>query len=336
MKILYTYETEQEKSYIAEKLSMHDVVFHAGSLQDNPPTGGWSGEDIECLCIFVNSTIGNAECEQFPDLKYIATRSTGFDHIDMKCAHERSIVVSSVPSYGEHTVAEYAFALLLTLSRNMSAASKRVQEGSFSSEGLSGFDLYGKTIGVLGTGKIGKNVIKIARGFGMTVTAFDLYPDQGFAKENNFAYTSLEEVISHADIISLHLPQTTDTEHIIDKVMISKMKKGSIIINTARGSLIDTAALVWGLKEGIIAGAGLDVLDEEGYVADEMKLLSHDSPDPDELKTLLLNHYLIDHPHVVITPHNAFNTREALQRILDVTVENIQRFTSGSFLNVVK
>ena len=331
MKILYTYETEEEKTYMAEKLSAHEIIFHAGSLQD----GDWSGDGITCLCVFVNSVIGKAELDKLPDVKYIATRSTGYDHIDMKLVHDGGITVSSVPSYGEHTVAEYTFALLLVLSRNMFPAHERVMQGSFSSEGLSGFDLYGKTIGVLGTGKIGKNVIKIAQGFGMTVTAFDLYPDQGFAKENNFEYKSLEELLAIADIISLHLPESKETHHIIHKDVVNKMKKGMIVINTARGSLIETNALVWGLQEGIISAAGLDVLDEEGYVADEMRLLGSKHPKEDELKTLLLNHYLIDHPHVIITPHNAFNTREALQRILDVTVENIQGFVSGSFLNTV-
>jgi D-lactate dehydrogenase len=332
MKILYTYQTEEEKVYMSEKLSEHEVVFHLGSLQDD----SWSGDGVECLCIFVSSIVSKAELDKLPNLKFIATRSTGYDHIDTQLAHERSIVVSSVPAYGEHTVAEYAFALLLMLSRNMFSAHEKVMQGSFSSDGLSGFDLQGKTIGILGTGKIGKNAIKIAQGFGMRVLAFDLYPDQDFSKENSFEYKSLEEILGVADIISLHLPESKETRHIINKDMVGKMKKGMVLINTARGSLIETDALVWGLQENIIFTAGLDVLDEEGYVADEMRLLGSQHPKENELKTLLMNHYLINHPRVIITPHNAFNTKEALQRILDVTIVNISGFTAGNFQNVVK
>lgn len=318
---------------MSEKLSGHEVIFHNGSLQD----GEWQGEEIECLCIFMTSKVGEGELAKLPNLKLIATRSTGYDHIDLESANKKNIKVANVPAYGEHTVAEFAFALLLTLSRKMYAAHEGViRTGSFSSEGLAGFDLYNKTIGIIGTGKIGKNAVRIAKGFNMNVVAFDLYPDEDFAKKTGFIYQPLDEVLAVSDIISLHLPETEETLHIINRERIEKMKKGMIVINTARGSLIETDALVWGLKEGIISGAGLDVLDEEGYVADEMRLLESKHPKAEELKTLLLNHYLIDHPNVIITPHNAFNTVEALKRILDVTLENISGFAEGNFKNLVK
>lgn len=332
MKILYTYTDEEEKKYIGDMLSDHEIIFHSDSLQD----GDWSGKGIECLCIFVNSKVGKEELDKLPDLKFIATRSTGYDHIDLKLTGKRNIKVATVPSYGEHTVAEFAFALLLTLSRKLLSSFEKVKEGSFSPDGLTGFDLQGKTIGIIGTGKIGKNAIKIAKGFAMNVIAFDLYPDQNFAKEHGFSYQLLDQVLASSDIISLHLPESKETHHIINRENVSKMKKGMVVINTARGSLIETEALVWGLQEGIISHAGLDVLDEEGYVADEMRLLGKPHPKSEELKILLLNHYLIDHPNVIITPHNAFNTSEALRRILDVTVENILGFISGEFRNIVK
>lgn len=317
---------------MAEKLASHEVVFHPGSLQD----GDWSGEGVECLSVFVTSKVGKEEFDRLPDLKFITTRSTGYDHISLEEANKRGVKVGFVPAYGEHTVAEFVFALLLVLFRKMFEAHELVvKEGGFSSEGLSGRDLAGKTIGVLGTGKIGKNVIRIAKGFGMKVVAFDVYPDQKFAEEVGCTYMSLEEALAVSDIITLHLPETEETHHILNKEMVEKMKRGMTIINTARGSLIETEALVWGLKEEIILAAGLDVLDEEGYVADEMRLLGSQHPKHEELKTLLLNHYLIDHPRVIITPHNAFNTVEALERILDTTVDNIYAFAQGKPVNLV-
>lgn len=310
----------------------HEIIFYKGSLQD----GAWDGTGIEGLCVFVTSQVQRAELDRLPALKFIATRSTGFDHIDMALAKERGILVSSVPSYGEHTVAEFAFALLLTLSRMIVPAHEQVvREGLFSSANFIGFDLAGKTIGVIGTGKIGKNFIRIAKGFSMNVVAYDVMQDTKFAEEERFSYVELLELLAVSDIISLHLPENKETFHIVNRDLIAKMKRGITIINTARGSLIDTDALVWGLRENIVAAAGLDVLSEEGYVADELRLLAAPHPSIASLRTLLLNHYLIDHPRVIITPHIAFNTKEALLRILDVTVENIEGFAQGVPKNLV-
>ncbi|MEK7552011.1 MAG: NAD(P)-dependent oxidoreductase [Patescibacteria group bacterium] len=333
MKILYSHRTEEEKNHVAKALSSFEMVFHDGSLQKGEK---WDGKGIEIVSVFVDSILGKEEFEKMPDLKFIATRSTGFDHIDLKIAKKKGVIVSNVPTYGEHTVAEFTFALLLNLSRNILAANSRVvKEGSFSPNGLTGFDLFEKTIGVLGTGKIGKNVIKIAKGFGMNVIAFDAFPDTNFAKEQNFKYVTIDELIQTSDIISLHLPENKDTHHIINKEKILKMKKGVVIINTARGSLIDTAALVFGLEEKIISAAGLDVLSEEKYINDETQLLSNPHPNQDDLKTLLMNHYLIDRPKVIITPHTAFNTKEANQRIINTSIENIIKFEKGNPQNIV-
>ncbi len=324
MKILYAYQTEGEKEYAAGKLAGHEVVFHAGPLQEGEL---WNGAGVQAISIFVNSPVGVAELDRLPDLKLVTTRSTGFDHVDIEAAKARGITVLSVPAYGEHTVAEFVFALLFTISRKLFSAHETVlKDGSFDPKSFTGFDLWGKTLGVLGTGRIGKNVIKIAKGFGLKILAFDLYPDQAFATAEAITYTSLDEIYAQADIITLHLPGSKETEKVINEQAINKFKKGMIVINTARGSLIDTEALVKGLREGIIAGAGLDVLAEEGNVADEMHLLASPHPKAEDLKTLLLNHYLINHPKVVITPHMAFNTVEALQRILDTTIENLNNF----------
>ncbi len=333
MKILYSYRTEEEKSHIAERLASFEVIFHQG------PIDSFEGDrqGIECVSIFVNSHIDLALMESFPNLKLIATQSTGYDHIDVVSAKEKGVIVASVPAYGERTVAEFTFALLLSISRNLFDARERVsRDGSFNSDGLTGFDLFGKTIGVVGTGRIGKNVIRIAQGFSMKVIAFDLYPDTAFAEEAKVEYVSLDRLVAESDIISLHIPGGKGTDHLIGREQIEKMKKGVVLINTARGSLIDTEALVQGLQSGIIGAAGLDVLSEEGYVDDELELLNTPHPQTEGLRTLILNHYLIDHPQVVITPHTAFNTKEALGRILDVTCDNIISFSRGEALNILK
>jgi len=332
MKILYSYGTEGEKKRAVEALAKHEVVYHEDSLQ----VGQWSGEEVEVLCVFVDSVVGKEELEKLPNLKLIVTKSTGFDHIDLELAKERGIIVSNVPAYGQHTVAEFAFALLLTLTRRIIEAHEKVtRDGSFSPDGLTGVDLLDKTIGVMGTGKIGKNTIRIAKSFGMNVLAFDLYPDEKFAKEVGLKYLSKEELLSVSDILSLHLPEDKTTHHIINKDMVSKMKKGMILINTARGSLVDTEALVWGLENEIISAAGIDVLAEEGNVNDEMRLLVQPHPNYDNMKTLLMNHYLIDHPRVIITPHTAFNTKEAIGRIQETTFENIEKFVDGAPQNAL-
>lgn len=332
MKTLFVYRSDAERAHIAEALKDHEVVFVPTPLHEQT----WDGTGVECLSVFVSSPVGEAELNKLPDLKLITTRSTGYDHIDIARARARNITVTNVPSYGEHTVSEFAFALLLALTRNIIQANQQVvEDGSFNAEGLTGFDLTGKTIGVLGTGRIGKNTIRIARGFGMRVHAFDAHPDQAFAEEMGVTYASLPDVLAQADVLSLHLPELPETHHIINTDAVRHMKRGIILINTARGALIETEALVWGLKEGIIRAAGLDVLDEEGYVADELRLLGEAHPKAESLKTLLYNHYLIDHPNVIITPHMAFNTHEALQRILDTTVESIVAFEKGESKNVV-
>lgn len=332
MKILYSYRTEEERDHVGKRLSGHDVVFHQGPISEF--SGDTAG--IECVSVFVNSFATKDVISSFPDLKLITTQSTGYDHIDLEFAKSKGIHVASVPAYGEHTVAEFTFALLLSISRNIFPARDRViREGSFSSDGFMGFDLFGKMIGVIGTGRIGKNVIHIAKGFGMNVVAFDMHPDISFSQEVGFSYVPLEELICQSDIITFHVPGGNSTDKMIGRDEVEKMKKGVVLLNTARGSVIDTEALVYGLQNGIIGAAGLDVLSEEGYVKDELDLLNAPHPKTEELRTLLLNHYLIDHPRVVITPHMAFNTKEALQRIIDVTCDNIEGFATNKPLNLL-
>ncbi|MDD5152684.1 MAG: NAD(P)-dependent oxidoreductase [Candidatus Pacebacteria bacterium] len=333
MKITYFYNEEWETSYVKDKLAGHEITFLKGSLDDYPDL---RDESAEVLSVFVNSKVGKAELDRFPNLKNIAARSTGYDNVDVEEASKRGISVSFVPAYGANTVAEFAFGLLLTVSRKLYECIKKVQdEGLFSQEGLRGFDLRGKTMGVVGTGNIGMHMIQIAKGFGMNVLAFDAYPKENMTAELGFRYTSFDEILAKSDVVSMHLPYMKETHHILNSENIGKMKKGSILINTARGALVETNAIVKGLREGILIGVGLDVLEEEGYIEDETKLFFAPHPNEESLKTTLANHYLIEHPRAIISPHNAFNTDEAIRRILDTSAENILSFSFGKPKNIV-
>jgi len=270
-----------------------------------------------------------------PNLKLIATRSTGYDHIDTDYAASKNIVVSNVPTYGENTVAEHTFALILALSRNLHKASARTFVGDFSLDGLRGFDLRGKTLGVIGSGHIGLYVIKIANGFGMNVIASDAYPNPSAAGLMNFRYTDLNTLLNQSDIVTLHAPLTAETHHLIGQHNIDQFKRGALLINTSRGGLVDTEALLKGLDEKIFAGAGLDVLEGEEIFSEEKQLLGNPDATNESLKTALRNLSLLRRPNLVITPHIAFDSIEAVERILDTTVANINSFMSGHPQNIV-
>jgi len=293
--------------------------------------------DAEIVSVFVGSIVDKKVIKAFPKLKFIAARSTGYDHIDISECNKRKIKVAYVPCYGERTVAEYAFALLLTISRKIFTSYHQVREtGSFDQENLRGFDLFGKTLGVVGTGNIGRNIIRIAKGFGMKVVAIDPHPDKKFAAELGFKYMSLEEVLSISDVVTLHVPYVKSTHHLINFDTIRLFKHGAVLINTSRGPVVETEALVSALKDGTLAGAGLDVLEEEGIIKDELSFITSGHPEEYNLRTVLANHILIDLPNVIVTPHNAFNTTDALARILNTTFESIVSFVQGKPVNLVK
>jgi D-lactate dehydrogenase len=331
MRIHYFSSEPWEEEYVRTKLASDTITFHDKTLGAYPEL---RDAEAEVLCVFIDSHIGKEELDRFPQLKLIATRSTGFDHMDVAAAKERGITVVTVPFYGENTVAEFAFALLLSLSRRIPEAEERVRSGHYSPTDLRGFDLAGKTIGIVGTGHIGAHMIRMAQGFGMNVVGFDAYPNAELSHTLNFPYLSLPELLATADIITLHVPYTKETHHLINTENIGALKKGSYLINTARGAVIETEALVEALENGTLAGAGLDVLEEEGDLANETALLvSH--PNETAMKIALENHYLINHPRVVVTPHLAFNTIEAVKRIVDTTTDNIHHFAAGTPTNVV-
>ena len=293
-------------------------------------------ERCEILSVFINSRLSEATLNALPSLKLIATRSTGYDHIDLDYCRGRGITVSNVPVYGDNTVAEHTFALILALSRKVIQSHNRARAGDFSPAGLQGFDLRGKTLGVVGTGHIGVHVIRIARGFMMKVVALDSRPDKRLADALDFDYVdSLDALLAASDIVTLHAPLVESTHHMINRETIWRMKKGALLINTARGGLVDTDSLLAALDAGHCAGAGLDVFEGETLIKEENQLLSNDY-NVDELRTVVKNLVLLRRENVVVTPHIAFSSIEALERILLTTIHNIRAFEAGKPINVIE
>jgi len=310
----------------------HDVIFEQGKLDE---ASAHNFADAEVVSTFIYSTLDAAVLSALPRLKLIATRSTGFDHIDLKTCKTQNIRVANVPVYGENTVAEHVFALLLAISHHLVEAVDRTRRGDFSQAGLRGFDLQGKTLGIVGTGSIGRHTARIARGFGMNVVAFDLKPNEAAAREIGFPYMPLPDVLRRSDVVSLHVPANDATRHMIAKPEFDLMKDGAVLINTARGSIVDVRSLLAALAAGKIAAAGLDVLPEEPVIREEAELLRAAFNQEHDLGTLLADHILLRLRNVIITPHSAFNTREAVERILDTTRANIDAFVAGTPQNLV-
>ncbi|MBT3816896.1 MAG: hydroxyacid dehydrogenase [Candidatus Magasanikbacteria bacterium] len=321
--------TPDMKAHVKKKLRGHKlhIIDDVLSLDNLDPK-------TEVLGVFVDSKVTKKIIDSLPKLKQIVAFSTGYNTIDLKAAKRKKIPVCNVPSYGENTVAEFSFGLMLSLTRQLFLGVKRVKEGEFDYHGLRGFDLKGKTIGIIGTGRIGMHLISMLKGFETNIIAYDAYPNKTLEKENDFTYVPLPQLLKTSDIISLHVPLFDSTYHMIDKKAIKKMKKGVYIINTARGGLIDSEALVWGLEEGIVGGAGLDVLEGEDLLEDPHKLLCTTCTVKDT-RTSLMNNVLIDHKKTIVTPHLAFNTTEAVKRIIDTSIENIIAFSRGESLNDV-
>lgn len=321
-----------ERAYLRKRTRGRWALTFHNDKADGLAPGALRTADV--LSVFVYSRVTADLLAKAPRLKLIATRSTGWDHIDLSVCRRRRVAVANVPFYGENTVAEHTFALVLALSRKVHQAYFRTIRGDFSFEGLQGFDLKGKTIGIIGTGHIGLHAVRIAKGFGMNVIAFDVARNAWMAETLGFEYVAFDALLARSDIISLHAPYNPQTHHMINASNIGRIKRGALLINTARGGLVETSALAKALDQGILAGAGLDVLEGEELIKEERQILSHEYP-VDRLKTLLQNHILLNRENVVITPHIAFNSREACLRILDTTVTNIAGFLAGKAENLL-
>ena len=278
---------------------------------------------FDAVCAFVNDELDAEVMEQLGKngVRLVAMRCAGYNNVNLKAACEHGIPVVRVPQYSPYAVAEYALALLMTLNRKVHRAYNRVREGTFSINGLMGFDLRGKTMGVVGTGKIGRTFIGLLRGFRMRVLAFDPYPNPDAARELDFEYVPLKTLFRESDIISLHCPLTPENTHMVNAGTIAMMKKGIVLINTSRGRLIDSAALVNGLKSGQIGGAGLDVYEEE------TDYFFEDRSDRAVLDDILAR--LMTFPNVIVSSHQAFFTAEAERNIAETTMKSIDDFAIG-------
>ena len=273
-------------------------------------------KEYEVISTFIYGKLDKDVLGQLPKLRMIAARSTGIDHIDLKFAKEKGISVVNVADYGTDTVAEFTWALILAVTKKITLAHQMVEDGEFSPNGLTGIDLRGSTLGVVGMGKIGSRVAEISKVFGMNLITID-------SKGN------LEDLMSKVDILTLHVPSLPSTKHMINQKNIKLMKKGSYLINTCRGPVVESEALIWALNNGILAGAGLDVIEEEMLV-EQVSVVTNEKITKESLQNLLSYHLLRDRDDVVFTPHNAFNTKQAIERIVKATVSNINLFISSS------
>lgn len=327
------YEVED---WVREYLEKRGVETHKVKLITEPLDESNVDEaaDADIVSVFIYSQVNKAVLDKMPHVKLIATRSTGYDHVDIEECSKRGILVCNVPRYGENTVAEHAFALILALAHNLKLAVMKANQLKFDLTGLRGFDLKDKTLGVVGAGAIGLHSIRIGRGFGMNVLAFDAFPQPILAEVLGFEYAPLDRVLSESDVVTVHVPLNKDTYHLINKDNIHKFKRGSILVNTARGAVIETDAIVQGLDEGILAGAGLDVLEGEEAIKEEAQLLSDTLP-VEKLRAIVRSYALLHRDNVIITPHTAFYSIEAEHRIMDTTLENIERFLKEQPQNVV-
>lgn len=319
MKVAWFDTEEWEKDYISDGETGLEIDFYDESLnQENVD----KADGYDAVSVFVSSSV-NKEVINELDVNQIACRSTGFDHVNTEKAADEGIIVSNVPNYGGTTVAEHTFGLILSITRKIHEAIEKVEEKEFDHSGLRGSDLKGKKLGVIGTGTIGKNVIRIANGFDMHIVAYDPKPDREAEHEMGYMYVELADLLEQSDIVTLHCPLVEQTKHLLSEEEFQKMDE-TVLINTARGELIDTEALIKALENNSVKSAGLDVLEEECYIEDDIEMLDNleDECDP---QLILEDHILMERDDVIITPHNAFNSEEAMERIVDTTVNNLER-----------
>ena len=309
-----------DREFLSKRGEAIDWDFHESGLRPETAT---LAEGAEAVCVFVNDRV-DADCLTIlaeKKVRHVALRCAGFNNIDLEVAKELGITVSRVPAYSPHAVAEHTVALLMTLNRQIHRAHNRVREHNFSLAGLVGFDLFGKTIGIVGAGKIGRITAEIFRGFGCEVLAYDPSLDEDWAEKNSVTAATLEELLERSDVVSLHLPLCEETHHLIDEDALARMKSGSYLINTGRGKLVDSKALTSALKRKHLGGVALDVYEEEEGVFFED--LSGDILEDEQLGRLLT------FPNVLMTAHQAFLTKEALSEIAEVTCGNLERLQKG-------
>ena len=346
MKICFVEIESQEEEFFRAELGVGNELQFVGALEEAPA-------DVEILSVFVHSEVTPEFLGTHARLGLIVTRSSGYDHIAVAEAGARGIAVCRVASYGENTVAEHSFALLLALSRRLRESLAAYAKSQFSYQALRGFDLKRRTFGIIGTGRIGLHAARIARGFQMEVLAYDVKTQPLVAATLDFEYVEFEELLRRSDVISLYVPLLPHTRNIMNRETLARCKRGVVLINTARGGLVDTGALLEALESGQVGGAGLDVLEDERVLQQEstriigQEIISHvqqsDSPEEplprgervEELRSLVRDSRLIDRGNVIFTPHSAFNSTEAVERIDQETVRSIRQYLAGTPVNLV-
>jgi D-lactate dehydrogenase len=338
-KMCFVEVEEETKGFFEEAFGGHEVSF-VQRLDEVP-------EDTEVLSVFIGERIDAPFLEAHPPIRLLATRSTGCDHIDLDACASRGVTVANVGNYGENSVAEHTFALILALSRRLRDSEQAVRTGRFSRERLRGFDLRGRTLGVVGAGRVGLHVIRIGIGFGMHVIAYDARPHPFYSELLDFHYVSFERLMRESHVVTLHVPLNSTTRHMINRKTLALCRSGALLINTARGGLIDSGALIEALDTEQVAGVGLDVLEDERVfrggatkilgekIAERVRstaapVARETSPHRvTEFSKLVAHNRLLNRPEVVLTPHVAFNSIEAMERLNTLTVENIRNYLEG-------
>lgn len=321
--------TGEDKRFFKKKLKEHDLVFVEDPLSASNAS---KAKDAEIVSVFIHSDVSKNVLTQLPKLKAVVARSTGFDNVDVRYCKSKKIAVCNVPFYGENTVAEHTLGLILSLSRNIHKSYVRTLKDDFSISGLTGFDLKDKIIGIIGGGHIGMHVARMARAFGMHVRVFDMNHNNFMAEAVNFKYLPMEDLLKTSDIVTLHVPYNVHTHHLIDKKKIDMMKRGAILINTARGGVVDTDALFAALKSKKLGGAGLDVIEGEELISEDHELL-FSKKHLNALKKVVRAEEIFKMDNVVFTPHNAFNSKEAKLRILQTSYDNMVSILNNSIIN---
>jgi D-lactate dehydrogenase len=325
-------ETEQavlSRAFAEEKT--FKLSFYQKSLDThNAPIAKY----VDGIEIFIQSRITKDVLDLLPEVKVIDTMSSGFDHIDLETCQVRNITVCNVPSYGDNTVAEYAFSLIMALARKLKPTIEQTARGFFSRTGLMGIDLKGKTLGVIGTGNIGVHMARFGWAFGMKVIAYDVKPNEEIIDRYDVMFVRLEELLQQADIMSLHIPYNASTHHLINAERLRLFKPTALLVNTSRGQVVDTNAVAVALREGRVGGVALDTFEgEEVWIEEEF--LKRDDLAAITLREAMQSFAIMRSERAIITPHNAFNTKEALERILLTSAENIIAYFNGHPQNVI-
>lgn len=340
MKIVFVETEDDEQPFFVRSLAGHDVDF-VDDLAGVP-------RDAEIVSVFIHSRVGTEFFRRHPKVKLVASRSSASDHLDLKAAGRRGVALARVPDYGAATVAEHTFALILGVTRRLRHCLDSRNRGRGATARLRGLELRGKTLGVVGTGRVGSMVISIGRAFGMECVAFDKKPDAGLAAALGFRYVPLDKLLRSSDIVTLHVPLNPRTRHLLSAKRLARGKPGFILINTARGALVDIDALLAGLQSGRVGGVGLDVLEDDSVFRNDasriigeqivQKIHAMSTPGGDplrrekrlrELEGIMRNRQLLAHENVFFTPHVGFNSVEAIERINLGTVQNIRDFLGG-------